>query len=246
MKKGKQVARPTGGSNMKKGTIVHIDYDLYNADTDLLLETTREEVAKEHDIHDERRTYKPMITVIGDGRLIKGFEEHLDGAKENEEYTFDIDPEDAYGDRDGNLVETVGMNVLMRSVRDPDTLAIGSQVEINGRTGTLQMARAGRARIDYNHPLAGVRLRYTYTIVKVVKQKKARVQTLLEMNTGRDDFEVKFEKDDVTITLPESIAYDQNWPYAKFSLVRTLREHLDVATVVFREVHEPRKVEEEE
>ena len=88
---------------MKKGTIVHIDYDLYNADTELLLETTSEEVAKEHDIHDERRTYKPMITVIGDGRLIKGFEEHLEGAKEKEEYTFDIEPEDAYGDRDGNL-----------------------------------------------------------------------------------------------------------------------------------------------
>ena len=71
-----------------------------------------------------------------------------------------------------------------------------------------------------------------------MKQKKARVQTLLEMNTGKDDFEVKFEKDDVTITLPESIAYDQNWPYAKFSLVRTLREHLGVGVVVFREVHE--------
>ena len=225
---------------MKKGTIVHIDYDLYNADTESLLETTREDVAKEHEIHDERRTYKPMITVIGDGRLIKGFEEHLESAKEKEEYTFDIEPEDAYGDRDGNLVETVGMNVLMRS------LAIGSQVEINGRSGVLQMARAGRARIDYNHPLAGVKLRYTYSIVKVVKQKKARVQTLLEMNTGKDDFEVKFEKDDVTITLPESIAYDQNWPYAKFSLVRTLREHLGVGVVVFREVHEPRKIDEEE
>ena len=187
-----------------------------------------------------------MITVIGDGRLIKGFEEHLESAKEKEEYTFDIEPEDAYGERDGNLVETVGMNVLMRSVRDPDTLAIGSQVEINGRSGVLQMARAGRARIDYNHPLAGVKLRYTYSIVKVVKQKKGRVQTLLEMNTGRDDFEVKFEKDDVTITLPESIAYDQNWPYAKFSLVRTLREHLGVGVVVFREVHEPRQVDEEE
>ena len=32
---------------MKKGTIVHIDYDAYNADTESLLETTREDVAKE-------------------------------------------------------------------------------------------------------------------------------------------------------------------------------------------------------
>jgi hypothetical protein len=29
-------------------------------------------------------------------------------------------------------------------------------------------------------------------------------------------------------------------------LVRTLREHLGVGVVVFREVHEPRKIDEEE
>ena len=34
---------------MENGSIVHIDYDLYNADDDSLIETTREEVAKEAD-----------------------------------------------------------------------------------------------------------------------------------------------------------------------------------------------------
>ena len=64
--------------------------------------------------------------------------------------------------------------------------------------------------------------------------------------TGRDDFEIKFKKDDLTVTLPDTIAYDQNWSYAKFSLVRTLRDHIGVGTIVFREVHEPRAVSEEE
>ena len=66
------------------------------------------------------------------------------------------------------------------------------------------------------------------------------------MNTGRDDFEIDFEKDDLTVTLPDTIAYDQNWSYAKFSLVRTLRDHIGEGTIVFREVHEPRAVSEEE
>tara|TARA_Y100001970_G_scaffold90459_2_gene114035 strand:+ start:15112 stop:15807 length:696 start_codon:yes stop_codon:yes gene_type:complete len=231
---------------MENGTIVHIDYDLYNADSDKLIETTREEVAKEHEVFDEARTYEPMITVIGDGRLIGGFENHLADADVDTEYTFDIEPVDAYGERDASLVETISQNVLLRSVRDPNMLAIGAPVEIGGRQGVLQMLRAGRARIDYNHPLAGVTLRYTYTIVKVVEDRSERVATLLQMNTGRSDFEVEFDGDDVTITLPESIAYDQNWAYAKFSLVRTLREHLAVGTVVFREVHEPRVASEEE
>jgi len=62
----------------------------------------------------------------------------------------------------------------------------------------------------------------------------------------RDDFEVAFDGDDLTVTTPEAIAYDQSWAYAKFSLVRTLRDHLGVGKVVFREVHEPRAITEEE
>jgi hypothetical protein len=66
------------------------------------------------------------------------------------------------------------------------------------------------------------------------------------MNTGRDDFEVEFDGDDLTITTPEAVAYDQNWSFTKFSLVRTLRDHLGVGVVVFREVHEPRVATDEE
>ncbi len=231
---------------MEEGTIVHIDYDLFNADSEKLIETTREEVAKEHDAHDENRTYSPMVTVVGDGRLIPGFEAHLGGAEAETDYSFDIEPAEAYGERDASLVETIGQNVLMRSVRDPEMLGIGAPVEIGGRTGVLQFLSAGRARIDYNHPLAGATLRYDYRITKVVEDRKEKVETLLEMNTGRDDFEVEFNDDDLTITTPEEIAYDQNWAFTKFSLVRTLRDHLGVGIVVFREVHEPRAVTEEE
>ena len=231
---------------MEEGTIVHIDYDLFNADSEKLIETTREEVAKEHDAHDENRTYSPMVTVVGDGRLIPGFETHLGEAEAETDYSFDIEPAEAYGERDASLVETIGQNVLMRSVRDPEMLGIGAPVEIGGRTGVLQFLSAGRARIDYNHPLAGATLRYDYRITKVVEDRKEKVDTLLEMNTGRDDFEVEFNDDDLTITTPEEIAYDQNWAFTKFSLVRTLRDHLGVGIVVFREVHEPREITEEE
>ncbi len=50
---------------MDSGSIVHIDYDLFNAGTEKLIETTREDTAKEHDLHEENRTYSPMITVVG-------------------------------------------------------------------------------------------------------------------------------------------------------------------------------------
>ena len=106
---------------MDAGSIVHIDYDLYDAGSERLIETTREDVAKEHDIFDESRTYQPMITIVGDGRLISGFENHLNDAEADKDYDFEIEPVDAYGERDSSLVETIGQNVLMRSVKDPST-----------------------------------------------------------------------------------------------------------------------------
>ena len=231
---------------MENGSIVHIDYDLYNADDNELIETTREEVAKDADKFDENRTYKPLVTVIGAGRLIAGFEAHLADAEADTDYEFDIVPEDAYGERNPDEVEVMSEAVLIRSVRDAENLGIGSQVEIGGKQGILKSFRSGRARIDFNHPLAGRTLRYKYRIVKVVEDRAEKVTTLLETNTGRDGFEVTFEGDDLTITLPEFVAYDQNWAFTKFSLIRTLRDHVGVQTIVFREVHEARQVGEEE
>ena len=55
---------------MEEGTIVHVDYELYNGESGDLIETTREEVAKEHETHQEGRSYTPMVCVVGAGNLI--------------------------------------------------------------------------------------------------------------------------------------------------------------------------------
>ena len=193
---------------MESGAIIHIDYNLYNADTDYLIETTKEEVAKEAERHDPSKTYTPLVTVIGDGRLIAGFEEHLAEADVETDYVLVIPAEKAYGEKDPDSIEIMSQPQLLRNVRDADSLAIGGPVEIGGRNGVLTSLRAGRARVDFNHPLAGASLRYEYRIVKVIEDRAEKVQTLLETNTGRDGFEVEFEGDDVTITLPEFVGHN--------------------------------------
>ena len=62
---------------MEEGTIVHVDYELYNGESGDLIETTREAVAKEHETHQEGRSYSPMVCVVGGGNLIPGFEAAL-------------------------------------------------------------------------------------------------------------------------------------------------------------------------
>ena len=101
---------------MEEGTIVQIDYSLYNADNDKLIETTLEEIAKENDLHQDGREYSPLVAVIGAGRMIEGFEESIAEAEEGKDVEIIIPAEKAYGVRDSEKVETMSMNKLMRHV----------------------------------------------------------------------------------------------------------------------------------
>ena len=229
-----------GGYTMEEGTIVHVDYELYNNETGDLIETTREAVAKEHETHQETRTYEPMVCVVGGGQLIPGFEAALADAKKGKETEVVIAPEDAYGEKDAEQVETISIDKLIRAVQDPNALYIGAPVTINGRQGQLSYLAAGRARIDYNHPMAGKSLKYSFNVVDVIEGKEDIVTALLQANTGHSGFEVSFSGDDLSIVLPQTMLFDTNAAMLKFRLVTTIRDAIECGKVSFVEVHEPR------
>jgi FKBP-type peptidyl-prolyl cis-trans isomerase 2 len=225
---------------MEEGTIVHVDYELYNGESGDLIETTREAVAKEHEMHQEGRNYTPMVCVVGAGNLIPGFEAALADAKVNKETEVVIEPADAYGEKDPEQIETISIDKLIRAVQDPNSLYIGAPVNIGGRQGFLSYLAAGRARIDYNHQMAGKKLKYSFKVVKVVEGKEEQVMALLESNTGHNEFEVSFDGDDLNIVLPQTMLFDTNAAMMKFRLVTIIRDAVECGKVSFIEVHEPR------
>ena len=225
---------------MEEGTIVHVDYELYNAESGDLMETTREDVAKEHEMHQEGRTYSPMVCVVGAGNLIPGFEAALAEAKVDKETEISVAPADAYGEKDPQQIETISIDKLIRAVQDPNALYLGAPVNINNRQGHLSYLAAGRARIDYNHPMAGKTLKYSFKIVKVVEGKEEQVMALLESNTGHSDFGVSFDGEDLNIVLPQTMLFDTNAVMMKFRLVTIIRDAVECNKVSFIEVHEPR------
>ena len=225
---------------MEEGTIVHVDYELYNGESGDLIETTREAIAKEHEMHQEGRSYTPMVCVVGGGNLIPGFEAALADAKANKETEIVIEPAEAYGEKDAQEIETISIEKLIRAVKDPNSLYIGAPVTIGGRQGHLSYLAAGRARIDYNHPMAGKTLKYSFKIVKVVEGKEEQVTALLESNTGHSDFGVSFDGEDLNIVLPQTMLFDTNAAMMKFRLVTIIRDAVECGKVSFIEVHEPR------
>ncbi|RJU86324.1 MAG: peptidylprolyl isomerase [Candidatus Poseidoniales archaeon] len=225
---------------MEEGTIVHVDYELYNNESGDLIETTREDVAKEQEMHQEGRSYSPMVCVVGGGNLIPGFEAALADAKANKEIEVVIEAADAYGEKDPEQIETISIDKLIRAVKDPNSLYIGAPVNIGNRQGYLSYLAAGRARVDYNHPMAGKTLKYSFKVVKVVEGKEEQVLALLESNTGHSDFGVAFDGDDLNITIPQTMLFDTNAAMMKFRLVTIIRDAVDCGKVSFIEVHEPR------
>ena len=227
---------------MEDGAIIHVDYDLFSGETGDLIETTREEIAKEHEMHQEGRSYTPMVCIVGTGNLIAGFETALKDAKVGKEVEVEIAPADAYGEKDASLVETISIDKLRRAVQDPSSLYLGAPVNINGRQGYLSYLAAGRARIDYNHPMAGKTLKYVFTVIKEVKGKEDKVLGLLESNSGHSGFEVSFKGDDLSIILPQAMLFDTNAAMLKFRLVTMIRDAVECGKVSFVEVHEPRVI----
>ncbi|DAC59499.1 MAG TPA: peptidylprolyl isomerase [Candidatus Poseidoniaceae archaeon] len=227
---------------MEDGAIIHVDYDLFSGETGDLIETTREAIAKEHEMHQEGRTYTPMVCVVGNGNLIPGFEAALKEAKVGNEVDVEIAPADGYGEKDASLVETISIDKLRRAVQDPNSLYLGAPVNINGRQGYLSYLAAGRARIDYNHPMAGKTLKYVFTVVKEVKGKEDKVLGLLESNSGHSGFEVSFKGDDLSIILPQAMLFDTNAAMLKFRLVTMIRDAVECGKISFVEVHEPRVI----
>ena len=230
---------------MEEGAIVHIDYSLYNAESGDLIETNIEQIAKDNDSHQEGRTYSPLVSVVGGGALIEGFEEHLLEADSETDYDFTIPADKAYGELNSDMIEVISQDKVLQQVKDPNSLGLGAPITINGRTGTLRLWAAGRARIDFNHPLAGVSLRYTYKVTKVIEDRDEKVMALLEANTGHKDFSVEFDGDDLGITIPQAMMFDTNAAMMKFRLVTTLRDSIEVDKVSFIEVHEDRKANPE-
>ena len=57
---------------MDAGSIVHIDYDLYDAGSERLIETTREDVAKENDILKWNISYRTRSYQTSNQKLKSG------------------------------------------------------------------------------------------------------------------------------------------------------------------------------
>lgn len=109
----------------------------------------------------------PLAFTIGQGQMIKGFEDGVMGMETGQKKTIEVEPLEAYGEINPSLVSEVERSKL------PEGTEVDSTLQATGVDGTMvnvtvRELKEDTAVVDMNHPLAGKKLIFDLEVVEVV------------------------------------------------------------------------------
>jgi len=105
----------------------------------------------------------------GYGELLPVLERALEGRAPGETVRLQVEPEDAFGEYDADLIR------LEPVERYGEGIAIGMTVEEEARTYTVTDVAGGKVVLDGNHPLAGIALRFSLEVLAVRNAKAEEI-----------------------------------------------------------------------
>lgn len=110
----------------------------------------------------------PLEVTLGNGEVIPGFEQGIEGMQVGDTKTVNIPCAEAYGERHQELVHEVPREQLPQDVE----LEIGMQFQVDGGEApmilTVVEVSPENATLDGNHPMAGHNLNFELELVDVV------------------------------------------------------------------------------
>jgi FKBP-type peptidyl-prolyl cis-trans isomerase 2 len=233
-------------AKIEKGDIVWVDYEgwIVNPNgTRTLFDTTREAVAKKEGRFDEKKVYAEFPIIVGHGRILPGIDEALVGGEVGKEFDLTIPPGKGAGERDPKLVELRPLREFLKQEVHPE---VGMEVSLGGRKGTITQVTGGRVRVDYNNPLAGRTLQYSFKVTQKASTPEEKLRGILEMDYGLpEQFKITIDEDGAEIVVPDICKTDERWFVSKFRVIADVREALGLPKVRFVEeyVKAPPKAE---
>ncbi len=128
-------------------------------------------------------------------------------------------------------------------------LTVGDVVEVDNRMGVVRFIGSGRARVDFNHRLAGKTLIYDVEVVKKVETDEEKVRSLIKRRfPGEIGEKVEFtlEPSDLSIEIPEAAFMAEGLQVIKRGIANDVVHFLPaVKKVTFKEIY-AKKGEEKE
>jgi peptidylprolyl isomerase len=189
---------------ISKGDYVLLNYSIYaiSDNKEELVDTTDAELAKKAGIYNEKASYGPRLIIYGKSQLIEAVEEALKDMNEGEEREIEAPPEKAYGPRRDDLIVRIPIKQLRRYNIIP---RVGREIEVGGRVGRIVRVTERFAYIDFNHPLAGRKLKIVLKVEKILKESTEKLRFLIKRWLGLEPVELKIENGVAKVILNEDV-----------------------------------------
>ncbi|MBZ3935190.1 peptidylprolyl isomerase [Methanimicrococcus blatticola] len=214
---------------LKKGDFIRLNYT-GRMENGTVFDTTDEEVAKAENVYTPQGLYGGDVIVIGYGHTIGGLDKELEGKEAGAEGEVTIGPEDAFGMPKEELIQSVSTSKFKDG-----RAQIGMIIESEGRQGVVTKVIGRRATIDFNSPLAGKSVTYSYKIEAVLETAEEKINGLFALYTGVQDADVKVNGDVADIEIPTGITFNQRWLFSKGKLANEILENTDLKEIRFIE-----------
>ncbi len=187
-----------------KGSLILVDYTSKVKDTGEVFETTIEEEAKKHTLHEPNVKYQPKLVSIGESWVVKGLDEALAKTSVGDKKTIEISPDKGFGERDTGKVRMIPLRKLGE---DAEKVSIGDTVEVDNKKGVVRFIGSGRVQIDYNHRFAGKIILYDINVLKELKTDDDKTSGILKRYLPVEDDKISFKKTGkiLEITIPEEM-----------------------------------------
>jgi FKBP-type peptidyl-prolyl cis-trans isomerase SlyD len=242
---------------LQNGDFVELDYTAWTVEGEQLVDTTDPEVAEEEGVGEDQE-FGPRTVVLGQGHIFQAVEDDIVGKDVGDSGTVIVSAAEAFGEYDEEEVRTVSANKIPEDDRYP-----GAHVDVDGEHGHVETIIGGRARVDFNHPLAGEDIEYEYEILREIDDREEKASGLIEMfldmelevwfetetveeeqlvEPDEDDEDaepetetVEVEKDTLYIEATPQLTMNQQWMMGKQQIAQQLTQQLDVDRIIVQE-----------
>lgn len=169
-----------------------------------IFDTTLADVAQQQHLHSDKTKYGPAIVCVGEQQLLPGLDAQLVDKEVGKEYSVTLAPENAFGKRDIKKVRIIPRSTFREHKTEPHP---GLQIDVDGERGIVSNVSGGRVIVNFNHPLAGKEVMYTFKIRRKVEDAAEQITSFLAMSFKIPENQMKVQVQDgkATVELPVNL-----------------------------------------
>lgn len=173
---------------------------------------------------------KPLWLIAGHRMLVQGLDNALEGKEIGKQYHIHLSAKEGFGPRQASLIRAIPLKMFHEQKVDPKP---GMSMMLDQALVHIRAVSGARVIADFNNPLAGKELDYTFTVVRKITDLKDKSTTFFKwFLRGVPEFSVHENK--VTVKGPKILDHIMKTFEPKF-------KELVGAELAFEEVQKSEK-----